>query len=230
MICRSRWPLRWPLAPPAERSYRPRPSAACNSSSRIVSMKRRTRCRHPVLQRVEARHRRPVAQMARSRYLPSWRDLLGGSRRLSVLRGTRRLRRPPISTTFETRPGQDRPAVVARRRYSMTVVLPTPVASEMRRVDKPRACSRNTSSIFLIGSLLIAPPRPLSQQLPGSAVVCLRPAPRDGARSDHPGRILLERVVGCSWNDWSDVHGIGGRITVVRASYGNVWSSPSSCP
>ena len=139
----------------------------------------------------------------------NWRPFAGG--------GGGKSSRSSAASSRPAGSGQDRPAVVARRRYSMTVVLPTPVASEMRRVDKPRACSRNTSSIFLIGSLLIAPPRPLSQQLPGSAVVCLRPAPRDGARSDHPGRMLLERVVGCSWNDRSDVHGIGGRITVVRA-------------
>ncbi len=30
------------------------------------------------------------------------------------------------------------------------------------------------------------------------------PVPRDQARSDHPGRMLPERVVGCSWNGRSD--------------------------
>ncbi|MDQ1902956.1 hypothetical protein RAH32_21365, partial [Paracoccus sp. WLY502] len=48
-------------------------------------------------------------------------------------------------------------------------------------------------------------------------VVCLRPAPRDGTRSAQPGRMRLERVVGWSWNARSDVHGMCGRITVVRA-------------
>jgi integrase len=38
------------------------------------------------------------------RSAPSWRDLLGGSSRRSVLRDTRRLRRPPIPTTSATRP------------------------------------------------------------------------------------------------------------------------------
>jgi hypothetical protein len=47
--------------------------------------------------------------------------------------------------------------------------------------------------------------------------VCLRPVPADEARSDLPGRMPLERVVAWSWNARSDVHGFGGRITVVRA-------------
>ena len=29
--------------------------------------------------------------------------------------------------------------------------------------------------------------------------------------------MLVEPVVGSPWNGWPDVHGIGGRITVVRA-------------
>ena len=40
----------------------------------------------PHLRQGQRRHRWPVARMARSRYLPSWRDLLGGSSRRSVLR------------------------------------------------------------------------------------------------------------------------------------------------
>jgi len=36
--------------------------------------------------------------------------------------------------------------------------------------------------------------------------------------------MLLERVVGCPWNDWSDVHGIGGRITVARAITNTRWN------